>query len=108
MPLRGEPGNSRDAGFDLPFMFADYLELVDWTGRAIRADDRGFIPASPPPILERLTIPQDAWVDAMRHYPVRFRRVVGPMEKVQQLCAQLEQRWLWRSRTALYPKLRPT
>jgi hypothetical protein len=39
----------------------DYLELVDWTGRVIRNDKRGFIKAELPPILERLQISQDQW-----------------------------------------------
>jgi hypothetical protein len=34
----------------------DYLELVDWAGRAIRDDERGAMPDSIPPILERLTL----------------------------------------------------
>jgi len=37
----------------IPFDFGDYLELVDWTGRAIRDDKRGCIAASQPKILER-------------------------------------------------------
>jgi len=28
----------------LPFEFADYRELVDWTGRAVHPDKRGAIP----------------------------------------------------------------
>jgi hypothetical protein len=32
----------------IPFAFDDYLELVDATGRVIREDKRGFIPARRP------------------------------------------------------------
>lgn len=48
------------------FTTEDYLELVDWTGRAIREDKRGAIPESIPPILDRLRID-----------PVHFLRHVG-------------------------------
>jgi hypothetical protein len=47
----------------IPFAFSDYLALTDWTGRAIRADKRGFIPAEVPPILRRLGIEENAWVE---------------------------------------------
>jgi len=43
------------------FAFHDYLELVDWTGRIIRKDKRGFIDTALPPILNRLQITQEQW-----------------------------------------------
>ena len=45
----------------LPHNFADYLELVDWTGRAMRDDKRGYIPGNLPPILQRLNIAPEQW-----------------------------------------------
>ena len=44
----------------------DYIHLVDATGRAVRADKRGAIPADLLPILERLDIQVDDWIAAMR------------------------------------------
>ena len=38
----------------IPFDFNDYLELVDWGGREIKHNKRGYIPAHTPPILTRL------------------------------------------------------
>ena len=38
------------------FVLQDYLELVDWAGRAVREDKRGAIPHDAPPILQRLGI----------------------------------------------------
>jgi len=40
----------------VPFAFGDYLELVDWTGRALREDKPGYIKAREPKILARLGI----------------------------------------------------
>lgn len=42
-----------------------YLELVDETGRIVRSGKRGAIPAHLAPILERLEIDAQAWVDIM-------------------------------------------
>ena len=58
------------------FTTEDYLELVDWTGRAIREDKRGAIPESIPPILERLRID-----------PVHFLRHVGRGQRSHHVAA---------------------
>lgn len=36
---------TQDIPEGLPFRFKDYLELVDWTGRIVREDKSGSIPA---------------------------------------------------------------
>ncbi len=38
----------------IPFNLKDYLELVDWGGREIKCNKRGYIPPNAPPILARL------------------------------------------------------
>jgi hypothetical protein len=44
------------------FSLKDYLQLVDTTGRMIRTDKRGAIIINLPPILERLTINRQQWL----------------------------------------------
>lgn len=44
----------------------DYLTLVDETGRLVRSGKRGSIPAHLAPILDRLHLDLDAWMDLMR------------------------------------------
>ncbi len=44
----------------------EYLTLVDQTGRIVRGDKRGVIPAGLAPILDRLRIDLDAWLALMR------------------------------------------
>lgn len=51
----------------------DYIRLVDATGRIVRSDKRGAIPADLLPILQRLDIQVDDWIAAMR----RGGRFVG-------------------------------
>jgi hypothetical protein len=38
----------------IPINLKDYLELVDWGGREIKRNKRGYIPSQTPPILTRL------------------------------------------------------
>ena len=46
----------------LPYILHDYLELVDWSGRAVRVDKKGSILEATPPILVRLEIDPDEWL----------------------------------------------
>jgi hypothetical protein len=45
----------------IPMHLADYIELVDWSGRQIRPDKRSAISETAPPILARLGIEQGNW-----------------------------------------------
>jgi hypothetical protein len=61
----------------LPFRLKDYLELVDWTGRAILENKRDFISGNQPPILERLQIDSNNWLYMTQHFESRFKGLVG-------------------------------
>jgi len=97
-----EWGNKRDS---IPFSFSDYLQLVDWTGRSIRSDKRGAINGSLPPILIRLNIDQDAWVEAMRPKGNVFGRAMGKLNHLKIHARALGQSWIKGLRQAerLYP-----
>jgi REP element-mobilizing transposase RayT len=61
------------------FNFEEYLALVDWTGRIIRSDKRGYIDNALPPILARLQITADQWrINTTQFeaiHPKRFNRL---------------------------------
>ena len=57
--FNGDLLNHSETG--IPISCRDYLELVDWTGRIIRNDKRGFIDNELPSILSRLQIPSEQW-----------------------------------------------
>ena len=78
----------------IAFRFTDYLTLVDWTGRAIRDDKRGAIPAQCPPILHRLGLDEHGWIDNVEHFGRRFHRAIGPVDRLRQLGQALGQCWL--------------
>jgi hypothetical protein len=48
------------------FSEQDYFELVDTTGRIIREDKRGYIPNYIPPILERLNLNPDGFIQMIK------------------------------------------
>jgi len=73
----------------------DYLELVDQTGRSLREDKRGAIPASAQPVFQRLGIDPDAWMHHMRPKPNHQLQALGGAEAMRRYAAALGRRWLW-------------
>jgi putative transposase len=92
-PLVEFTGTTGETDSGLPFHFSDYLELVDWTGRAIRADKRGFIPADVPPILTRLGVESENWIETVRHFHSHFYDFVGPANVLVQQSQAAGRRW---------------
>lgn len=91
-PKRLEPfvGNlRREMPAGLPYRVKDYLELVDWTGRQIREDKRGFIGSDMPPMLDRLGIDPEHWLYLTQHYESSFKSLVGSVYEVKKACKQL-------------------
>jgi REP element-mobilizing transposase RayT len=87
LPFAGNPREEMPKG--LPFRLEDYLELVDWTGRILRDDKRGAIPAHLPPILERLQIDPRYWLHMTRNFESRFKGLVGATYKLKAACQSL-------------------
>jgi hypothetical protein len=50
------------------FSLKDYLQLVITTDRVIRTDKRGAIPINLPPILERLSINRQQWLQQSQQF----------------------------------------
>ncbi len=61
----------------------EYLNLLDWTGRQLRADKRGAIPPDLAPILERLHIGDEGWMQLMARFSRLFRRAAGRPHSLQ-------------------------
>ncbi len=95
LPFVGNPRQAMPKG--LPFVLSEYLELVDWTGRSLRDDKRGSIPAHVPPILQRLRIEPNDWLHMTSRFELQFCHLIGRPEAVEQACAQLGQKWAWGS-----------
>jgi len=66
MPFLDSINEDEEEGIPMPY--SAYLELVDWTGRAVLANKRGAIPADLPPILERLNISGERWLSGATQF----------------------------------------
>jgi len=61
----------------IDFSLKDYLELVDKTGRCLRQDKRGAIDESLNPILDRLNINAEHWVEMIKMLETGFYSAIG-------------------------------
>ena len=60
------------------------LNLLDWTGRQLRADERGAIPEELAPILERLQISDEqGWMQLIGQFSRLFRLAAGRPQSLQ-------------------------
>lgn len=73
----------------LPYEYDDYLDLVDWAGRAVREDKKGAIPADLPSIIERLNLEPIALARYLRRSESPFNRVIGPLDQVRRMALRL-------------------
>lgn len=78
----GNPGKNIPKG--IPFRLTDYIELVDFTGRCIREDKRGYISNQLPPILERFNIDTHHWLYLTQYFESNFKQLVGTAFKIKQ------------------------
>ncbi len=90
-PFLAETEEEVDA---LPFSLQDYLQLVDWSGRAIRDDKRGSIPGHLPPILTRLGIKPQAYVGMLRRSEYPMQRALGRLAAMREAAQALGQGFL--------------
>ncbi len=74
--------------------FAEYLRLLDWTGREIRAEKRGSIPEDLAPLFERLGIHGEVWVDLVANFGRWFRTAVGRVESLARESARRGRQFL--------------
>lgn len=71
----------------------EYLCLLDWTGRQVRSDKPGRIPANLEHILDRLNVAQTGWVDTVTHFDSRFYYMVGRLQKMTEAAGRAGLHW---------------
>jgi len=77
-----------------PLDTAQYLKLVDWTGRQLHPGKEGVIHTSVPPVLERLHTRPQQWLLQVPATESHYCRAIGSIEALTHHAAQLGQRWI--------------
>lgn len=85
-------GITQESKYSVPYPFIEYLQLVDWTGRCLRDDKRGFIASDQPSILARLGIAPEKFVRDIRYRRARYGARIGLRTRLQQLRESLSLR----------------
>ena len=93
-PLLAFASVAQPAEPTIPFTLQDYMALVDWTGRARRADKRGAIDPHAPAIMQRLNLDADAWRMAMQSRGNVFGRALGRLDHLRLHAKTLGQSWV--------------
>lgn len=86
-----------------PLSLDSYLQLVDETGRIVRSGKRGAIPADLAPILARLEIDAEAWIDAMTRGGSFLGAAIGSAAARATEAARRGAKWII-DRLGLHPK----
>ncbi len=93
-PLMPFDGSSHtDVNVALLFTKEDYFELVDTTGRIVREDKRGFIPAEVPAIIKRLGLKSDRWLDHVKNFSRRYGACAGCVARMESYSESKGRKW---------------
>ena len=79
-----------DKGF-LPLSLADYLQLLDWTGRQLAQGKKGRIPDTIEPILQRLQLDESSWCELVGSFGRRFFVVAGAPATIDGTTSRISQ-----------------
>ena len=75
----------------IPFGLKDYLELVDWAGKEIKHNKRGYIPTNTPPILTRLRMGASPVLDYLGKADQPTFSALGPVSMLRAFAHSLGQ-----------------
>ncbi len=77
----------------LPMTTAEYLDLVDRSGRVIRSDKRGAIDSDLEPVLLRVGANPEEWTVTICRFDEKFSLVAGLITSLRDFANQLGKRW---------------
>ncbi len=80
-PLHGSVRT--DIADAIPITLADYLELLESTGRCLRDDKRGFIPDTSQRIIHALGLNSEQWITHVKNFSSLYAANVGSVETLK-------------------------
>ena len=80
----------------IPYSLLDYLELIDWSGRAIREDKRGAIASHHPKLLNTLGLDSNDWLNLASNFGKNYHGAVGSLEELASFASHTGRKWIAR------------
>jgi len=81
-------------GSFLKMKLQDYLTLLDWTGRNIVEGKKGSIPRDLAPLLDRMELNTENWLDTVQHFGGLFYHIAGPVKTLVSAATGLGLKWM--------------
>jgi len=78
----------------IPFNLKDHLELVDWGGREVKRNKRGYIPANAPAILFRLKMDAAPVLDILAKGDLPAFGALGPVSMLRAFAKSVGRRFI--------------
>ena len=88
------PFSEHNDAVGIPFKLTEYLELVDWGGRKIKHNKRGYIPSNAPPVLTRLGMEASPVLDYISRAETPAFRALGPVSMLREFAQSIGQRFV--------------
>jgi REP element-mobilizing transposase RayT len=77
------------------FTLSEYLQLIDWSGRVVKAGNRGAISEEAPPILQRIGLEPSRFVEHLQGYAATEQQTaMGHFHKIRLAAQTLGRRFL--------------
>ncbi|ESP91509.1 MULTISPECIES: transposase [Pseudoalteromonas] len=92
-PISLKSFGGREQEHALPFLFLDYLELVDWTGRHLHSKEKGYMSKDMPHVLVSMKIEVTSWLDRVKNYGNHYGNFVGTETVLRVHAAKNDMNW---------------
>ena len=80
-------------GIGIPYYLSEYIALVDYSGKCVDPNKRGYISDNIPDILKRLEIDSDTWVVEMKQFKTSDTTAVGTVSQLWSFCQSVKKKY---------------